>query len=104
MSHMKRSHRFLLALSFGMTLAVISYVAVRMIDAALFPEPNPAIVIWSDRSRFIWRALIAAYLGGAGVFGGFGLASRTPDKAIDWLERSIIGSGIALIVQAVGFP
>ena len=33
--------------------------------ARAVPEPNPALLIWSDRSPFLWRAAIALYLGGA---------------------------------------
>ncbi len=92
------------ALAFGLAVSVIAYVAVRLLDLAISPEPNPAIVIWTDRSRFIWRALIAGYLGGASVFGGFGLAARTPARNVVWLERVIIGAAIALLLQAVCFP
>ena len=96
--------RVLIAAAFGLAITAIAYVAVRLVDVVLFPEPNPVVVIWTDRSRFIWRVLIATYLGGAGVFGGYGLASRTPENAFVWMERVILVAGGCLLLQAVFAP
>ncbi|MBK9260847.1 MAG: hypothetical protein IPM54_13635 [Polyangiaceae bacterium] len=85
-------------------MTAIAYAVVRVVDVLLFPEPNPAIVIWTDRSRFFWRALIAAYLGGASVFGGYSLAKRTPRAASDWLLRAILIAGACLLAQAIVAP
>ena len=104
MSTKRKIPRPLFALAFGLAVSVIAYVSVRLLDLAISPEPNPAIVIWTDRSRFIWRVLIAGYLGGASVFGGFGLAARTPERCVVWLERTIIGASIALLVQTMSCP
>jgi hypothetical protein len=89
---------------FGLTITAIAYVAVRLLDVVLFPEPNPVVVIWTDRSRFIWRVLIASYLGGAAVFAGYRLASRTPEDVFDWLERFIVLAGVCLLLQAIFAP
>jgi len=82
----------------------MAYAAVRLVDVFLFPEPNPAVVIWTDRSRFLWRALIATYLGGAAVFGGYGMALRYPHDAHVWLKRVVFWAGGCLLVQAVLAP
>jgi hypothetical protein len=94
----------LIAVTFGWACTIIAYVAVRLLDVALFPEPNPVVVIWTDRSRFLWRALIATYLGGAGAFAGFGVVSRAPQRAHVWLARVILAAGGCLLVQTIVAP
>lgn len=96
--------RIIPALAFGFAVTVLAYSTIRIVDVLLFPEPNPAIVVWTDRSRFVWRALIAVYLGGASVFGGVGLARRTPDFFPVWLERIILLAASSLLGQSFFFP
>lgn len=93
-----------IAVAFGLALTVIAYVAVRLLDVVLFPEPNPVVVIWTDRSRFLWRALIATYLGGAAAFGGFAVAMRAPERVHAWLSRVILWAGGCLVVQTILAP
>lgn len=69
--------RWLSGVALGAAAAIIAYAAVRGVERAFFPEPNPALLIWSDRSPLLWRAAIALYLGGAGVFAGHGLGARS---------------------------
>jgi len=103
-SRLSFAERLQAALVFGLAIAAIAYTAERLVDVVLFPEPNPAIVIWTDRSRFIWRVLIASYLGGAGVFAGYGLASRTHWNVFVWMERFIFLAGACLLLQAIFAP
>ena len=98
------SERLTSALGFGLAISVLAYAAVRMLDVVLFPEPNPIVVIWTDRSRFLWRALIATYLGGASVFGGYSLAVRNPDVVPLWLSRAILLAGACLLGQTLLAP
>jgi len=99
---MKNLRRPLLALAFGLSASVVAYVALRLVERALFPEPNPVIVIWSDRSRFGWRALIACYLGGAAIFGGYALASRSLEAASTWLFRlTVVAASLLAALGAV---
>lgn len=96
--------RLCIALVFGLCVANLAYAAVRILDVVLFPEPNPVVVIWTDRSRFVWRAAIALYLGGASVFGGYRLALQTSPAFFSWLERSILVAGAGLLLQAIFAP
>jgi len=41
--------------------AVGMYAALRLAQAALGANVNPAHVLWSDHAAFFWRALTAAY-------------------------------------------
>lgn len=96
--------RLLVALAFGFAGAALVYVALRLVESVWFPEANPAIIIWSDRSRFVWRALIAAYAGGAAVFGGHALATRSIDAAACWLGRAALAAALALALQGALVP
>jgi hypothetical protein len=96
--------RLLVSITFGLAISAIAYAAVRVLDVLLFPEPNPVVVIWTDRSRFIWRVIIATYLGGAGAFGGYSLALRNPENAFAWMENVILFAGGCLLLQAVLAP
>jgi hypothetical protein len=100
----RRVERALLAIAFGAALAALAYAALRLAEISLFPEPDPAIVIWSERSRFAWRSLIAAYVGGMGAFGGYALAARSPRAAASWLSPAVLLAAALLSLQGALFP
>jgi len=96
--------RALYGLAFGLAAAALAYVLLRLVESVFFPEPNPVVVIWTDRSRFGWRAMLAGYLGGAAVFGGHALAGRDAEAASLWLFRLVILGAVSLFLQGVFVP
>jgi hypothetical protein len=98
------AERILVAFSAGCAAAVIGYAAVRCAEAALFPEVNPATVIGAVQSPFAWRCLIAAYLGGLGGLGSYGLARRSPDVAARWLVRGVVAAVAGIAAQGALVP
>jgi hypothetical protein len=72
----KRAEALFVGVAAGAATAVNAYAGVRVLECALFAEPNPATLIWADRSPYVWRIAIAMYLGGVGAFGGFAAARR----------------------------
>lgn len=101
---MKRGDALLVGLAAGAAAAVLAYAALRGVERLLFPEPNPALLIWADRSPFVWRAAIALYLGGAAVFGGQALAARAPAAAARGLLVLIGAAVAAILVQGILLP
>ncbi|UQA61997.1 hypothetical protein [Polyangium aurulentum] len=99
-----RGERALVAFAFGVVVAALAYAALRVLEAALFPEADPAIVIWSDRSRFVWRALIATYLGGMGAFGGYALGGRSARAAASLLPPVVLVGATLLALQGALWP
>lgn len=99
-----RARRALVGLAYGFAAAAVAYVLLRLVEAAFFPEPNPVIVIWTDRSRFGWRAMLAGYLGGAAVFGGYTLAARDLEAASRWLFRLVLLASGLLAAQGILVP
>lgn len=101
---MRRRERILVAMASGAAVAVIAYALVRVFERAFFPEPNPAALIWSERSGFVWRSLLALYAGGFGGFGGYALAWRAPRVSARWLGITVAFAAVALVAQAVIAP
>ncbi len=101
---MKRAVTRLLAVAVGAAVTVVAFAAVRVAERLLFAEPNPAMLIWADQSPFVWRSVIALYLGGAGVFGGHALASRSPSAAARALFVAVTVSVAAILVQGALWP
>lgn len=101
---MTRGDRLLLAVASGALIALFAYAAVRGVERAFFPEPNPAILIWSDRSPLAWRLLSAVYLGGAAGFGGYALAARGHAFAARWITAAIAIAAAAIVLLAVLAP
>ena len=99
-----RSERLLFAGASACVVAVLAYAAVLPLERLLFPPPNPATVIWSVRSSFAWRALVATYVGGMGGFGGFAAASRAPAVASRWLARFVVLAAAAITVTGTLLP
>jgi hypothetical protein len=100
----KRADAFLLGVVTGAATAVIAYAAVRGVERVLFLEPNPAALIWSDRSPFLWRAVIALYVGGAASFGGFAAARRSSVRTARGLFALVVLAVAAVIAQGALLP
>jgi hypothetical protein len=100
----KRREQWLVAVAAGATAAVIAYAVVRGVERAFFTEPNPMILIWSQRSPFVWRAATALYVGGAAAFGGHALAARAPRAAARCLTAATLIAAAAILAMAVLSP
>jgi hypothetical protein len=101
---MSTAERLLAALGGASIAAVLGYAAVRAVEVAFFPEPNPAIVIWSERSGFVWRVVLSLYIAGMGAFGGYALAARSPESTGRWMARGALLAAVALAAQSVALP
>lgn len=99
-----RNERLLFAGASACVVAVLAYAAVLPLERLLFPPPNPATVIWSVRSSFTWRVLVATYVGGMGGFGGFAAASRAPAASARWLARAVILAAAAVAITGTLLP
>jgi hypothetical protein len=99
-----RATRLLIGLGYGAAATLMAYALVRGVERAFFPEPNPAALIWSGRSPFVWRALDALHAGGAAVFGGYALAAARPEIAARWLARAFTLAIVAVVLVTVIAP
>lgn len=96
--------RLISALGAGAIVAAAAYPALRLLDAALFPQANPASIVWSSQSVFAFRVAIAAHLGSLGAFGAFVLATRAPRTFARWLRAALPVVAALVALQAVLRP
>jgi hypothetical protein len=92
------------AITCGAAATVIAYAATRVVERVFFPEPNPAMLIWSEQSPFVWRVAMALYLGGAGAFGGHALAMRSQRRAARAALVATAAAVVGIVVQGALWP
>ncbi len=96
--------RFALALMAGCVTAVGLYALVRGIQFVVFPEPNPATIIWSAHAGYFWRIWIVAYAGGMASILAWMFAGRDPSR----VARALLGAvGVAaglIVLQGLLIP
>lgn len=96
--------RVLLGVAVGSASAVIVYALLRTIERAFFPEPNPAVLIWAEQSNYVWRSIIALYVGGACGFGGYALSGRSALATTRLTSGLVVVAVLGLIAQSLGAP
>jgi hypothetical protein len=93
-----------LGIATGCTAATALYALLRAGQVLLGNEPNPATVISSVHSGFLWRAWIAGYAGGMAALLGYWLARRDPTQVARALTVALPLAGALLVAQAVFLP
>lgn len=83
-------------LSLALAAAPLTRTLVALIERSTRPEPDPAMVVWAERSPFLDRALVTAYLTLALAMALTALARRV--RALRG-ERSLLA---ALAIGAAG--
>ena len=49
-------------LSLALAVAPLTWAVVGLIERYTRPEPDPVVVVWAERSHFLDRALVTAYV------------------------------------------
>lgn len=80
------------------------YAAVRVVQALLFPEPNPALVMWSTRIAMFWRIGVVVYASLLLVPMALRWARRDLAAACRAAAWAVPAAAVALAVQAAVFP
>ena len=96
--------RAALAVVAACTSAIALYALLRIAQKLLFPEPDPALVLWSEHAGFFWRAWTAAYVGGTGGFVAWIASGRDVSKTARVLASSIVVSALLVVAQGVLVP
>ncbi|HEX3772497.1 MAG TPA: hypothetical protein VHV30_16580 [Polyangiaceae bacterium] len=91
-----------IALAWGLVVAVSGYAIVRAIQHVVYPEPNPATLVWSAHSGFFWRVWTVAYAGGIASFAVRAVAD--PARAAKHLPTAVVIAAGLLAVQALFVP
>lgn len=93
-----------LSLIAALVALVVTYAAARIAQASLWPEPNPALVVWSTRIAMYWRVAIGAYVGSLVAPVVFLLARRDLARVARGLSVAVLVAAALLALQTVAFP
>ncbi|MBX3205798.1 MAG: hypothetical protein KF764_12065 [Labilithrix sp.] len=99
-----RSVRLALAIVAACASAAAIYAALRVAQAALRAEPDPALILWSEHAGYFWRAWTAAYAGGMVGFLAYAAAGRSAERTARVLAAAIVVATALLVAQGVLVP
>ena len=86
------------------TTAAALYAVVRVAQALIFREPDPAQVIWSEHAGFVWRVLTVGYVGGMVGFVTWLASARHAGRAAAVLARAVPFAAGLLAAQGLLLP
>jgi hypothetical protein len=92
------------AACWGLVVAVGAYAVVRAIQFFLYPDPNPATLVWSAHAGFFWRCWTCAYAGGIASFIAYLFVRGNPAKAVRTLAPAIAITAALLALQTAILP
>jgi len=95
---------FGIAAAWGACVAVAAYGIVRGIQFFLYPDPNPATLVWSAHAGFFWRCWTCAYAGGIAAFVAFLFTQSRFDRSVAALGPAIAVVAALLALQVTIFP
>jgi hypothetical protein len=84
----------------GLLAAIVIYSALRVGQALFGVEADPAAVIYSEHSGYLWRVAIALYAGGLLAL-ATSLLVRPPLRILTW---GLPVAAAALVAQALFVP
>lgn len=96
--------RLALAAISACSAAVMLYAGLRVVQKLLFPEPDPALVVWSAHSGFFWRAWTAAYVAASIGFAVYVATRRDPARLARILATSVVVAAVLIAVQGLLLP
>ncbi|MEO7109441.1 MAG: hypothetical protein ABI183_03290 [Polyangiaceae bacterium] len=96
--------RLALASSWFLVSATFLYALVRGIQKILFPEANPATIIWSAHAGYFWRIWIVLYASGVVAFLVFRFSRAHSENLAKWLKAGVIVAAIAILIQGIFIP
>jgi hypothetical protein len=85
-------------------VAVGLYAALRLVQALLFKEPNPATVIWSAHAGYFWRAWTVSYAGVMAGFVAFAAAKDHDEEVCRWLGVALYAASALIVLQGLFVP
>jgi hypothetical protein len=92
------------ALAWGMAVAVGSYALVRTVQFFVYPDPNPATLVWSAHAGFFWRCWTCAYAGAIAAFVAYVPTRRHLAASVKALGPAVATVAVLLALQTAVFP
>jgi hypothetical protein len=95
-------------LGLGFMAACVStvafYAGLRLVQAKLFPEPNPATIVWSAHAGYFWRCLTVSYAGVMCGFLAYAGARRHAELVMRGLATAMTVAVTILVFQSLFVP
>jgi hypothetical protein len=92
------------SIAWGAVVAVAAYAVVRAIQFFVYPDPNPAALVWSAHAGYFWRSWIVGYAGGLTAFIAYPLVSSRPAAAARNLPGGVAVAAAAIALQSAFLP
>jgi hypothetical protein len=92
------------SLAWGLVIAVAAYAVVRAIQFFVYPDPNPATLVWSAHAGYFWRAWTVGYAGGIAAFVAYPIVRSALDRSTRLLGPAVGAAAALLILQSVFLP
>ena len=92
------------AIGWGCAVSVAAYAIVRAIQFFLYPDPNPATLVWSAHAGFFWRCWTVAYAGSIAAFIAYPIARGRPEAAARSLGPAIVVAAVMVALQTALLP
>lgn len=96
--------RALVAMIAALEVAALAYALLRTYQFFMHPDPNPALVLWSEHAGFFWRAWTSVYLGGMAGIGVGWIAGRDVGRVARVVEWVFPAVAVVVMVQGVLVP
>jgi hypothetical protein len=96
--------RLALAASWFLVSSTFLYAFVRAVQKRLFPEANPATIIWSAHAGYFWRIWIVLYASGAVGFLVWRFSREHSEKLAKHLKNGVIVASVAILIQGIFIP
>jgi hypothetical protein len=96
--------RLVLAAIAALVASTGLYAALRVLQFFVFPDPNPALVVWSAHAGYFWRVATVAYLGGMAGIVAFWLTAHDAARVARVLARAVPFVAAVLAAQGALFP
>lgn|GEM_PF-1250466 len=88
----------------GGVAALVLYAGLRAWQVAFQREIDPALVVWTAHSGYLWRTLIAGYAGGMAAIAAYLAARRDVERALRPLPAAVVVAASAIAAQAALAP
>lgn len=93
-----------LAACWGCVVAVGCYAVIRGIQFFVYPDPNPATLVWSAHAGFFWRSWTCGYAGALAAFIAFLIARGDKNRVARGLGPAIVVAASLLALQSAFLP
>ena len=99
-----RAVQLALSVAVGACVFGIAYAFARLVQAWVYPSPDPRAVTHVARIAFHWRMWVAGWAGVLGGIGGSALWSRAPERVDRMLPALAWLTALAVALQGVLVP